>query len=222
MRTVYLYGSLGQEFGHKHKFAIESPLEAIQALRANFPKFASKLRVGFYRVVVGKTEKNGMELDEGELLGFKLGKQDLHIVPVIEGAKRGGLGKIVAGIAMIGLSAMTAGATGGIFGTALFGGGMTGSAMIGSVGISMTMTGVASLLTPQEPDSAEKAKSFTSSGPTVTTREGGIVPIAYGEVITGGTMINGILTVRQENGEEKDISFADAWIGSFKNYAPRT
>lgn len=37
------------------------------------------------------------------------------------------------------------------------------------------------------------------TGPTTTTREGGIVPIVYGRVWTGGTMINGALSVRSED-----------------------
>ena len=41
----------------------------------------------------------------------------------------------------------------------------------------------------------ETKKSFTMTGPQNNTREGGIVPIVYGEVYTGGTMISGALNV---------------------------
>ena len=201
MRKVHLYGALGQQFGETHEFEVATVSETIQALRANFEQFTNALRHGFYRVVVGKTEANGLELDELEAASFKLGSQELHIVPVIEGSKRGGLGKIIAGIALIGLSAVTGGAAGAMMLQPLWGAATVGS-VIGSIGTGLLLTGVASLIAPQQ-KSEDDAKSHTSSGPAVSTREGGIVPIAYGEVITGGTMINGILTVRQGDGTEK-------------------
>lgn len=203
MRKVHLYGSLGKEFGKVHTFAIESIAEAIQALRANFPEFASRIRLGHYRVVVGKNTNNGISLGEEDLPGFKLGKQDLHIIPVVQGSKRGGLMKIIAGVALIGLSVMTGGAAAvGAFGS-LWSGGMTVSSMIGQIGMGMLLTGAASLIAPQIEDSSDKQKSFTSTGPVSTTREGGIVPIVYGEVFTGGTMVNGLLSVRQSGGSIK-------------------
>lgn len=195
MRTIHLYGSLGQEFGRKHRFDIQSIAEAIEALRANFPKFFDRLRHGHFRVVVGKTTRNGLELDGPSLPGFKLGKQDLHIVPVIKGSKRGGLGKIVAGIALIGLSVATGGSA--LMGASLFGTTTVGSA-VGQIGLGMTMTGVASFIAPEQ-SAPDNTQSFTMTGPTTTAREGGIVPIVYGEVWTGGTMINGALTIRSKD-----------------------
>lgn len=200
MRKIHLYGALKQEFGAAHSFAVETIAEAIQALRANFPAFAARLRPGFYRVVVGQSQKNGMELGESDLAGFRLGNQDLHIVPVVKGSKRGGLGKIIAGIALIGLSIVTGGAGGMLAGTLW--GSTTGASLLGQIGVGVLMTGVASLLAPQVEDSGDKEKSYTSSGPVVTTREGGIIPIAYGKVICGGTMINGLLTTTV-NGQKR-------------------
>ena len=40
---VRLYGHLGEKFGRRFKFAIDSPREAIQALTANFPEFREYL-----------------------------------------------------------------------------------------------------------------------------------------------------------------------------------
>lgn len=198
MNTIKLYGALGKEFGRKHSFEIDSVADAIEALRANFPRFFDAIRYGHYRVVVGKTTTKGMELEEAMLPGFKLGKQDLHIVPVTKGSKRGGLGKIIAGIALIGLSMATGGA--GFMAASIGTGGMTVGGVVGSVGTSLLLTGVASLLAP-EIDAPEDQQSFTMTGPTNTTREGGIIPIVYGEVITGGTMINGSLGISNSDGD---------------------
>jgi predicted phage tail protein len=194
MRTIHLHGSLGQEFGHKIRLAVETVQEAIEGLQANFPTFFDRIRKGHFRVIVGKTQKKGMELDESMLPGFKLGSQDLFLVPVIMGSKRGGIGKIIAGIALIGLSAFG----GAALAAPLFAGGtMTLGSVAGALGTSLLLNGVATMLAP-EMKADDREQSFTMTGPQVTTREGGIVPIAYGEVWTGGTMINGAVTIRQK------------------------
>lgn len=195
MRTIHLYGALGKSFGRKHRFDVDTVVDAIEALRANFPKFFNAIRRGFYRVVVGKNTQKGLQLDEAMLPGFKLGKQDLHIIPVTKGSKRGGIGKIIAGIALIGLSIATGGA--GLMGATLFGSTTVGSA-VGQIGLGLALTGVASMIAPQV-DGSEQERSYTMNGPQTTTREGGIIPIAYGEVITGGTMINGSLYIERSD-----------------------
>ncbi|MFD2842251.1 tail assembly protein [Paracoccus cavernae] len=125
--------------------------------------------------------------------GLKLGNQSLHVIPVIAGSKRGGIGKIIAGIALLGLSAVTGGAP--LAGTAfLSGGSLNVGALAGTMGSGMLLTGVSSLLAP-EMKSPDDTKSFTMTGPQNTTREGGIVPIIYGHVWTGGTMISGALNI---------------------------
>ncbi|RCW78542.1 tail assembly protein [Paracoccus lutimaris] len=197
MRNVHLHGALGKKFGKLHQFNTDTVADVIEALRANFNEFFNAIRNGHYRVVVGDTARSGMALSEDMLPGFKLGKQPLHIVPVMKGSKRGGLGKIIAGIALIGLSMVTGGAFGAAMGTTLWGGATVGS-VAGSLGAGLLINGVASFIAP-EADGSETEQSFTMTGPQVTTREGGIIPIVYGEVWTGGTMINGSLSIERGN-----------------------
>lgn len=196
MRTIHLYGSLGKEFGRKIEMLVDTVAEAIQALQANLPRFRHAIRNGHFRVIVGKNQKTGMALDEAMLPGFKLGAQDLFIIPVVKGSKRGGVGKIIAGIALIGLAAFG----GAAMAAPLFAGStMSMASVAGAMGTSMLLTGVSSLLAP-ETQSEDRQQSFTMTGPQVTTREGGIIPIAYGRVWTGGTMINGALNIKQSDG----------------------
>lgn len=209
MNTIRLYGALGKEFGTTHRFSIASTNEAIEALAANFPRFLAAIRHGFYRVVVGKTTRNGVALDEATVPGFKLGQQTLHIVPVTGGRKRGGVGKIIAGIALIGLSMVTGGAVGALMATGFAGG--TVGAMVGSMGAAMMLTGVSSMLAP-EIDGTEQKQSFTMTGPQSTAREGGIVPIVYGTVWTGGVMINGSLSIRS-NDEDLGDTTEEIFLG---------
>jgi predicted phage tail protein len=190
MNTVRLYGALAKEFGPEHRFEIASPAEAVQALAANFPRFIDKLRGGFFRVVIGKSASKGIGLDENTILSRRLGDQTLHIVPVTKGSKSG-LGKVLAGILLIGLSLSGLPFLAAGIGA---GGTVTMGAITGQIGLGLTLTGAASLLSP-EMDGSENSKSFTMTGPQITLREGGIVPIVYGEVWTGGTMISGQLKV---------------------------
>lgn len=190
MRDVYLYGALGKTFGRAHQFEVSSMAEVMQALMANWPSFANKIRNGFYKVVVGDLKK-GVQLDENTIAGFDLKEHSVHIVPVTKG-RRGGLGKILAGVMLIGLAVVTGGAS--LAAGALTTTGFVGGAMV-SMGTGLILNGVAQLIAPSIDDTGEKEKSFTSGGPQTTTREGGIIPIVYGEVITGGTMISGVLEI---------------------------
>lgn len=194
MRKVHLYGALAAQFGDCHEFEIETIREAIEALVANFPGFSAALRAGHFRVVVGREAETGLEMDAGMLAGFKLGRQDLHIIPAIEGESRGGLGKILAGVALLGLAAVTAGGVGAFMTMPLWGTTTMGS-VVGSIGLGITLRGVSSLIGEQ---STEDESSFTMSGLQSQTREGGIVPIAYGEVIATGAMISGALEIKTE------------------------
>ncbi|PJF10785.1 tail assembly protein [Pseudorhodobacter sp. MZDSW-24AT] len=191
MNTIRLYGRLAKEFGPSHRFEIQSPAEAFQALAANYPRFIQLLRHGFYRVVIGKTQAKGEVLDENTITRQHIGTEDIHIIPVIKGRGRGGLGKVLAGLLLVGLAMFG----GPIMATTLgAGGSMTLGSAVGHIGVGLTLSGVATMLAPQM-DGSESEKSFTMTGPQVTLREGGIVPIVYGECVTGGTMISGILRI---------------------------
>lgn len=189
MNTIRLYGALGKEFGTTHHFDITSPGEAFQALHANFARFTDKLRHGFYKVIVGK-RSTGTELDQDTILHHQIGTDEIHVVPVIEG-RRGGLGKILAGVLLVGLAMFG----GPLAATALGASGtLTVGSIAGQLGAGLMLTGVASLLAPSA-ETGETEKSFTMSGPSNNTREGGIVPIVYGECVVGGTLISGQLRI---------------------------
>lgn len=197
LRDIHLHGALGAEFGPHYRFAVDSVGETIAALQANFPRFASAIRKGFYKIVLGKTVRQGLTLRENQL-GVSLGNRAIHIIPTVQGRKNGGLGKVVAGIALIGLSMMTGGAMGALMATS-FGTGTVG-AMVGSMGMAMAISGVASMVAPEQ-KAEDRKESFTMSGPVSTVREGNIVPIAYGEVVTGGYMISGSVVINGPAGD---------------------
>ncbi len=198
MRAVHLHGSLGEKYGHRFDLQIETAAEAIRALSANFPGFERDIIEGSWHVVRGKDPDSGFDLGEQEIVEFRLGSGDLHIVPYVEGAKNRGALKVVLGVALIGLSFGFAAALATPISSALFGATTWGNA-IGAIGFSLAIAGVSSLISPSDTDenSDEDKRSFVSSGPGNTEREGAIVPIVYGEVITGGVLISGGIDIEQ-------------------------
>lgn len=209
LTQVHLHGTLGTQFGKHYRFAVESVGEVIAALRANFPTFENAIRHGFYRVVLGKSKAHGLALTEEQAGRVRLAGRPVHIVPTVRGRKRGGLGKIVAGIALIGLSIMSGG-------TALMAasiGSTSVGAMVFTGGVGMIVAGVAQMIAPEQ-SAADEKQSFTMTGPQSNLKEGNIVPIAYGEVVTGGYLISGGIEINGPSaGEGGTTSLAEASPG---------
>lgn len=197
MRNVYLYGHLRKQFGHKFRFNVETPGQAIRLLNANFPGFQTALRKGWYRLIVGDRAKGGTHLDL-ETLEMGLGRDDFHLVPVAAGAKNGGGAlKAVLGVALVGaaiffsggtLAAPLAGLGGaipGLGGTITFGN-------IAGLGAIMAIAGVSQMIAPQAKSETgtRKEDSFALSGPTNLDQQGYPVPLVIGEVITGGIPVS--------------------------------
>ena len=139
-------------------------------------------------------------------LAYPVGQQDIHFVPVIAGAGRGGLGKILLGALLITGAVMAGGGFGALFSeTGLTYATKTG-AFLGkfamNLGIGLTIMGVSELLfplpEPQKFSSEEDPQlSFNFSGVQNTSRAGTPVPIVYGEIITGSVVISAAIDTNQ-------------------------
>lgn len=196
MRKVHLYGPL-KKYGEVLELEVATAAEAVRALIANFPEITKDIADGKWRVVRGDGEA-GMDLGEEDIALMKLGQADLHIIPVIEGQKGrgGGILKVVLGLTLIAVSFGSAAFLGNaIMGGAL--GGMTWGSAIGMVGLSMALTGISSLLAPEN-ESNEEKNSFIMNGPTGAVGQGNPVPLAYGgPIIIGSVMISGGIDIDQ-------------------------
>lgn len=191
MRKIVLHGALGAKHEPFYELEVETAAEAVRALCLIVPNFMLDLREGAYRIVMGEDPDEGFALDEDQIAGFRLGRSDLHLVPVVAGSKSGGgTLKIVLGVALIGVAfAFSAGALAApILGGAL--GGLT-YGNVAMVGLALAATGVSSMLSPEEKTSEKKDTSFTLSGPGNAYNQGYPVPLVYGEVITGGVLVSG-------------------------------
>ena len=192
LRKVKLYGELAEFVGHKELEAVvNSTADAIRFLITNFPKLEAHMGQRYYKVLV-----DDYEIGEEDIHN-PTGKSDINIVPVISGAS--GLGKAIAGVALIGLAFATGG-TSLALGFGGFTGGVGISAMIGNIGLGLTLMGVSELLfpLPKAPDDEEDPRiSFSFSGVQNTSRAGTSHPIVYGEIVTGSVVISAGIDTHQ-------------------------
>ena len=190
LRKVKLYGELAKIVGHKELEAkVDNISQSIRFLTSNFPKTERYIANTNFKVLVGDYQISEKELED------PIGKQDLHFVPVITGAGgEGGLGRVLAGAALIGasfipgLQAVTIGTFGLSTPVAL-------STIAGTTGAFLALGGVSEMLTPtpKTPDFSSEEDprlSFNFSGTQNTSRAGTPVPIVYGEIFTGSVVIS--------------------------------
>ena len=140
MRTIKLYGELGEKFGKEYTWDVKNVKEAISLLCANFKEFKQHLidsdtRLLGYEVWDG--EKNLSEDDKESF--FMNGSKDIKIIPIIQGASAAG--RILTGVAIIAVAWMT-------WGTALASMPVYGAATWG-LGMSLVIGGVIELLSPK-------------------------------------------------------------------------
>ena len=194
LRKLKLYGELANFIGHKEfEIKVSNLPQAISFLRNNFPEVESYMNPKYYQVKIGDYEINKDELN------FPIGKQDIHIIPVISGAGGDTFNTILLGGLLIGASFFFPG--GGMFfktGVELTGGVATGlGATIGTslsyIGAGLILQGVGNILYPYEEPTFEDNPqiSFNFSGTQNTARAGTPVPIVYGEIFTGSVVISG-------------------------------
>ena len=204
LRKVKLHGQLADFVGHKEfEVQVKNISQAVSFLVHNFPKLEVYMSPKYYQVKVGNYAVGEKELD------YPIGKQDIHFIPVISGAGKG-FGKILLGVALIGVSLMLPG--GGMFGSSVFGafggpvanaGFLTGvGTFTSAIGASLLLGGVSDMLfpvpeIPKFESSQDPKLSFSFAGLQNTSRAGTPVPIVYGEVMTGSVVISAAIDTNQ-------------------------
>lgn len=197
LRTIHLHGALRKRYGPSFELDVVSAQEAAQALSCMIPGFYQDVVDGVFRVVAGP-KKTGYPIGEEEVT-LRLGKTDeIHIIPVAQGAKRGGLGKLILGIALIGLSfvpgvnAAIAGTFGSTLGatSTLFG--ATANTLLFRVGAMLALGGAYQAIvgTPKIQESKDDS-SFIFSGPVNTSVQGEVMPVVFGRMMVGSIVVSG-------------------------------
>lgn len=194
MVTIKLLGELGRRFGRQFRLAVKTPAEAMRALCMQIPEMRQYLlesgEKGInWRVVTEHPDG----LDEDQLL-WPMSKR---MVVAPQPAGRGGVGKIIAGVALV-AAAVVLGPIGlGVIGA-------TFATGVGAIGASMVFGGVAELLTPTPKmpnvkgfggasssgrDVEQQKNAFTFDKSNANTMQGEVVPVLYGERILGNLPI---------------------------------
>lgn len=194
MVTIKLLGELGRRFGRQFQLAVKTPAEAMRALCMQIPEMRQYLlesgEKGInWRVVTEHPDG----LDEDQLL-WPMSKR---MVLAPQPAGRGGVGKIIAGVALV-AAAVVLGPIGlGVIGA-------TFATGVGAIGASMIFGGVAELLTPTPKmpnvkgfggasssgrDVEQQKNAFTFDKSNANTMQGEVVPVLYGERILGNLPI---------------------------------
>jgi predicted phage tail protein len=180
MKTIRLYGALGEKFGRVWRLDVQSPAEAIRALQFMLPGLRQYLRQNQsinYRVLVGKEARDGSDW------GVSSSHQVFRIIPLVFGAGPGL--RFVAGAIMT--------IVGYIF----------GQPWLMNMGISMMLGSAAEMLTkaPKTGEStverAENRPSYAFDGAVNTAAQGNPVPVCYGELLVGSQVISAGLTTEQ-------------------------
>jgi predicted phage tail protein len=200
LSKIKVYGRLARFLGQRtFEAEIKTPIDTFKFLLANFPQLERHMTEQNYCVKVGEDE-----IDETELFN-PLGQQEIKIIPVATGSR--GFFRVLAGVALIAVAIAAPAAGLGLGGGSplLFGttGGGALAAAAGNLGIYLTLSGAAQMLTPvpKPPGVSDdpQAQNFSFSGIQNTSRAGTALPIIYGEIFTGSLVVSaGIDTVQIE------------------------
>lgn len=204
MNTVILHGVLADKYGERHRYHVASPREALRALTANKPGFAEDIRQIDVRLIRSKPGvQDGLDVGEDDL-HIGMSNAELHVIPMPAGSGKSGIGKIIAGVVLIGAVILTGGgaaaftAAGGGFGGVgaawAAGAGSTFLGLSGGTvmlaGAAMALGGAAMMLAPTpKMDSADQKASFLFGQTDNATGQGAPVPLVYGLNLTGSVVI---------------------------------
>ena len=190
IKTIRLYGELGKRFGREFKLDVQSPAEAVRALRVIVPGIQAYLaehaKSAFKSFVGGsnRSDEVGAPCSDMEVI---------RIAPTVQGASA--VGRIILGVALLAFAWWNP--LGWTAGSAM----LTG---VTGMGMSMVLGGVVQLLSPQQTyDSAaserpENRPSYNFNGPVNTTAQGHPVPLCYGRMIVGSAVISAGIETRQQ------------------------
>ena len=219
MKKVVLRGELGKQFGRVHHFDLNTPAEAIRALCANFEGFQQALVTAAERGVGYIVQVGKLAIEELDEIHNPTGQsEEISITPVLVGAGGGGVGQILAGVALVAAAIVFAPLGAGFLGLgagALSSGSVAALAVasnvVGFIGVSMILSGTAQLLSPQPADlpgltgasggrgnsfdpanndPADNRASYIYNGAVNLTAQGNPVPICYGRMRVGSVVVS--------------------------------
>lgn len=186
LTLIKLGGKLGLLFGREHKLAVATPSEAVKALCVILDGFeAYLLNAKQYGLVfaVFRGKKN-IGLND---FGDGLGREDIRIMPIIEGSKKAGLFQTILGAVMVVVGVVISVWSAGTM--SAFGG------QLALAGGAMMAGGLYQMLSPQPKGLAQREDpdnmpSYAFGGPVTTTAMGNPIGVLWGRREIGGAVIS--------------------------------
>lgn len=216
--AIFLHGAAGK-FGGPFHLEVRDPGEAMRALMKLVKGFRAVIADGEWKIIKGPVQKaveQGRDVDVSELSIAFGHAREMHLVPVLAGAKKAGIGKVIAGVVLVAATFATAGAAGafapGAAGLgATFGAAAapTGFAItyanVAMFGASLVLGGISQMLAgspkaqsaSMREDPTQRVNSLFS-GPVNVGELGQCVPLAYGPRIMCGSVVPSAALVTEQ------------------------
>lgn len=178
LREVRLYGHLGRRFGRVYRLAVTTAAEAAHALCQVLPGFEAEFlkHQDGYHVFIGRGDRR-RDIAEAQAADPVSSREPIRFVPVVAGAKRGGIWQIVLGAALLFLAP---------------------AALAVTIGKALLLGGIISLLSPQPKKTrdtkVDNQPSYGYDGPTNVADPGSMIPILMGRVVVGSVVLSQGLT----------------------------
>lgn len=200
LTKIYLEGAMGRNFGREWTLDIHTPIEALQLIQANMPRFGQWIRNNARRyekcMIICKYADGRTEaLDEKTMLMHKE-VAEIHFIPWVEGA--GKAFQYIAGAVMLVIGALM---YWNPMGWAAFG---AGTAIWGSVavaGAGMLLSGIITAIMGRvkSNNSGDDQTSYYFNGAQNTTRQGVPVPLIFGRCKVGSAVISSTINVSDQS-----------------------
>lgn len=195
MVEVHLHGALAKEFGKIWNLDICTPHEAVAAIECGRRGFKAAINKLDHAGMVFRVRSKTHDYDNTDVHTSLGGISRIDIIPIVRGASAGI--RFVVG-AILTVAGYFVALTGNPLGYGLI-----------SAGAGLMLGAVTEWLTPTpKKEEYTDVKSWLVSGPTNTLEQGAVVPVIYGEVLTGGQPISAGIAVAELSAEGSTGPFA--------------
>lgn len=178
-RNIYLNGKMGELFGKVWRLNASTVREAMHGIDVQREGKLKQYLIKCTEEGIEFTVQKGEEFLDYENLQMELGKEDLIITPIPQGAL-GATEKAILGVALIVASFFID--PSGSTGLKVL---KIGMMVVGSI---LATQGLTEMMTPDSPSEAREGYLF--NGPENSIKQGIPVPLCYGQLIVGGAPIN--------------------------------
>ena len=185
-RTIYLNGKMGELFGKVWKLNAATVAECMHGIDCQREGKLKKYLLDCTEKGIQFTVQRGEEFLDYDNLQMNLAEDDLIITPVPAGSKNKFLKLITGFFLMVGGAMLVA--AGGFLS-------VTGGVLLGMVGSALVNSALSEYMAPKK--GMERGDAFLFDGPVNNAKEGIPVPLAYGQLLVGGTPISFGFTNRE-------------------------